>query len=312
MEYTNLGKTDILISRIPHGCMELGGMAHLYWEVKGEEENATLLQIALENGITTFDTAESYGDGHSETIVGKALKKVRSQCIIASKVAKEHLMPDDIQKALEGSLRRLDTSYLDLYYIHWPNEAIPIEKTIDKLMRLKDQHMIRAIGVSNFSLAQLKDAMKYGEISAYQPEYNLLSRGIEKEIMPFCSDNRISILSYNSLAKGILTGAFHLYGAKLEPKDFRNAKPHFQKANMEIQKMLILHLEEVAKKHSATISQIAASWTLAQPGMTSAIIGTQNQKHFLENIQAFKIKLAADEICLISEISDKVIQGMTL
>ncbi|HUX14442.1 MAG TPA: aldo/keto reductase [Spirochaetia bacterium] len=312
MEYTNLGTTDITLSRITHGCMELGGMSHLYWEVKEEEVNVALLQTALDNGVTTFDTAESYGDGRSETIVGKALKKVRSRCTIASKVAKEHLMPDDIQKALEGSLKRLDTSYIDLYYIHWPNNDIPLEKTVTKLMQLKDQGVIKSIGVSNFSLAQLTEAVKYGEISAYQPEYNLLSRGIEKEIMPFCREHKISILSYNSLAKGILTGAFHLYGAKLEPKDFRNAKPHFQNANMRVQERLIQLLEEVAKKHGATVSQIATSWTIAQPGMTSAIIGTQNQKHFLENIRAIEIKLTEDETKEISGLSDQVIQEMTL
>jgi len=312
MEYTSLGRTAITISRITHGCMELGGMSHLYWEVKDEDVNIALLRAAWDNGITTFDTAESYGDGRSETIVGKALKDVRSRCVIASKVAKDHLMPDDIQKALDGSLERLGTSYLDLYYIHWPNDTIPLKKTVAKLMQLRDQGLIRALGVSNFSLAQIKEAMRYGEISAYQPEYNLLSRGIETEIMPFCRENGISILSYNSLAKGILTGAFHLYGATLEPRDFRNAKPHFQKPNLEVQRRLILLLEEVAKRHGATVSQVATSWTLAQPGMTSAIIGTQNQKHFLENIKAFEVKLTGDELREIGEVSARVIAAMAL
>jgi aryl-alcohol dehydrogenase-like predicted oxidoreductase len=294
--------------------MEMGGMSHLYWEVKEEEVNIALLQSALENGITTFDTAESYGcgDGRSETIVGKALKKVRDRCVIASKVAKDHLMPDDIQKALEGSLKRLGTSYIDLYYIHWPNDEIPLNKTVAKLMELKDEKLIRAIGVSNFSLVQLKEAVKYGEISAYQPEYNLLSRSIEKETMPFCQENSISICSYNSLAKGILTGAFHLYGVKLDAKDFRNAKPHFQKENMEVQKKLILLLEEIAKSRDATVSQIAAAWTLAQPGMSSTIIGTQNQKHFLENIRAADIKLSDNELKQISDISSGVISEMKI
>ncbi|GHV47149.1 oxidoreductase [Spirochaetia bacterium] len=310
MDYINLGKTGIKVSRITHGCMELGGMSHLYWEVKDEDMNIAVLKTAWENGITTFDTAESYGDGRSETIVGKALKEVRDRCIIASKVAKDHLLPDDIQKALENSLKCLGTSYLDLYYIHWPNDAIPLEKTVTKLMQLKEQGLIKAIGVSNFSLAQLKEAVKYGEISAYQPEYNLLSRSIEKEIMPFCRENSISVFSYNSLAKGILTGAFHLYGAKLEPRDFRNAKPHFQKANMDIQKKLIVLLEEIAKNHNATISQVATRWTLAQPGMSSTIIGTQNQKHFLENIRAFEVRLSPDEVKKISEVSATVISEM--
>lgn len=310
MEYTSLGNTGIQISRITHGCMELGGMSHIYWEVKEEEVNIELLKTAWGNGITTFDTAESYGDGKSETIVGKALKSVIDCCVIASKVAKDHLMPDDVEKALEGSLQRLGRSYLDLYYIHWPNSEIPLEKTVTKLMQLKNQGLIKAIGVSNFSIDQLKEAVQYGEISAYQPEYNLLSRSIENEIMPFCREKNISIFSYNSLAKGILSGAFHLYGAVLDPKDFRNAKPHFQKGNMAVQKKLILLLEDIAKKHDAKVSQAAASWTMAQPGMSSLIIGTQNQKHFFENICACDLKLSDDEIKEISELSTAVIQEM--
>ncbi len=314
MEYTKLGKTEITISRITHGCMELGGSGNpdVYWDVRDEEYNSQLLRTALEQGITTFDTAEGYGGGRSEAIVGRALHDVRSSCVIATKVAKTHLCADDIERALEGSLKRLQTDYIDLYYVHWPNPEIPLEETMTKLERLREQGVIKSIGVSNFSIEQLKEAVRYAQVSAYQPEYNLLSREIEQELMPFCVENDISILSYNSLAKGILTGAFHLYGATLSPEDFRNKKPLFQKDNMQIQKELILCLQQIAERHNATISQVAIKWAMEQTGMTSAIIGTQNNRHFLENINAFSLSLREEEKTAIRAASDSVISKMQL
>lgn len=312
MEYRKLGRTDIMVSRITHGCMELGGSSNpnVYWDVRDESHNIALLHTALDNGITTFDTAESYGAGRSEEIVGKALKGVRKNCILATKVAKTHLRANDIQAALEGSLRRLQTDYIDLYYIHWPNPDIPLEETMTKLAELRKSGVIRSIGVSNFSAAQLREALQYAPIDAYQPEYNLLSRGIEAEIMPVCSANQISILSYNSLAKGLLTGAFHMHGTVLTPEDFRKDKPLFRKENMLLEQDLISCLKKIAAEHEVSIAQVAIRWALEQPAMTSAIIGTQNARHFIDNIQAFSLSLSPQEVDVIRNASDRVIASL--
>ena len=309
MKYTRLGKTDINISRITHGCMELGGGPNpeVIWEVQPEEQNIDLLLTAVDNGINSFDTAEMYGSGRSEEIVGKALASIRKKCVIASKVMKENLAPDDLERALNKSLKRLNTDYLDLYYIHWPNPLIPLEGTVTKLARLKEQGIIRSIGVSNFSLAQLKEAVQFAEISAYQPEYNLLCREIEDDILPFCAQNEISVLGYNSLAKGILSGAFHLYGAKLSEVDFRNQKPLFQTACLEAERELIAHMERIAKTHEASVSQVAVAWTLQQAGVSSAIVGTQNKKHFLDNLNAASLTLTQDELADITKLSGSTI-----
>jgi myo-inositol catabolism protein IolS len=307
MKYVKLGKSDVQVSEIVHGCLELGGGP---WEPVADDYNMELLAMALQNGVTTFDTAEMYGDGHSEEVVGKALAGKRDQCVIATKVLKKNLMPDDVRKAAEASLRRLNTSYVDLYYIHWPNDDIPIGKTIGEFNKLKEEGLIKAIGVSNFSVAQLKDAMNYGVIDAIQVEYNLFYRDIENELLPFCQENSISVLSYNSIAKGILSGAFHLYGAFLNPVDFRNAKPLFQTDSLIKERPLILLLEEIAKKKNTTISQIAIRWLLYQPGMASTIVGTQNKKHFMDNFQAGKIVLSEAEREEISILSHKVIQSL--
>lgn len=295
-----------------HGCMELGGGPNpsVVWDVRPEEENIQLLNTAFKHGITTFDTAEMYGSGRSETIVGKALAGIRDKCVIASKVSKENLASDDLERSLHASLKRLNTDYLDLYYIHWPNDAIPLEGTLNCMNRLKEQGVIRSIGVSNFSLKQLNEAVSLAEISAYQPEYNLLSREIEEEILPFCYENAISILGYNSLAKGLLSGAFHLYGAKLSKVDFRNEKPLFSSDAMEIQRELILLLSDIARDHNTTVSQVAIAWTLAQTGISGAIVGTQNQKHFIDNIKAVELKLSSDEIARITALSNDVTEKL--
>ncbi|HEY5582878.1 MAG TPA: aldo/keto reductase [Ruminiclostridium sp.] len=307
MKYTKLGKSDITISCITHGCMELGGGR---WKVMEKEHNIALLRAALEQGITTFDTAEGYGGGSSESIVGEALKESRQNCVIASKVSKEHLHAADVRKAAEGSLKRLGTDYIDLLYIHWPNVNIPLEETLGEFAKLKAEGKIRAIGVSNFSVDQLKEAIAITQIDALQPEYNLLQRNIESGELEFCAKNQISVLSYNSVAKGILTGAFHFKGAKLDSEDFRNEKPLFSEKNMLIELPLLSLIQDIAQEHKATISQIAAAWVLTQKGMSAAIIGTQNLSHFIENIDAINVELTALEMEKLDKISHQVISNL--
>ena len=304
MKYCKLGKTDISISRVTHGCMELGGGR---WKTLDKEANSALLKTALENGITTFDTAEGYGAGASELIVGEALKDRRKDCVIATKVLPDNLRAADVRKAAEGSLKRLQTDYIDLLYVHWPNAGIPITETLGEFIKLKEEGKIRAIGVSNFSLEQLKEAMEITHIDALQPEYNLLQRKIEDGLLSYCADNQISVLSYNSIAKGILSGVFHFNGVKLDAEDFRNEKPLFFPENLETEKPLMNSLKAVAQVHNGTISQIAAAWVLAQRGMSSAIIGTQNPRHFVENIHSVDIELTQEEIDVLNKTSSEVI-----
>ncbi|HEY5584342.1 MAG TPA: aldo/keto reductase [Ruminiclostridium sp.] len=307
MKYTNLGKAGFKVSKITFGCMELGGGP---WEVNNDEDNIRVLQTAFEKGITTFDTAEMYGKGHSEEVLGKALEGKRKECIFASKVNKEHLWPKDIRYAVEASLKRLKTDYLDIYYVHWPNYEIPIDETMAEFNKLKDEGIIRAIGVSNFSLEQLKKAMECARIDLIQPEYNLLQRDIEDGIMEYCYDNFISICSYNSIAKGILTGAFHLGGAIIRDDDFRRKKRLFLPEHLEKEMDIILLLKEIADSKGVTISQIAISWLFYQKGFTSAIVGTQNEKHFVENIKAVDIELSENELERLDHVSLKVINSL--
>lgn len=310
MKYTVLGKSGIEISKITHGCMELGGGK---WHVEEENVNIRLLRTAYDNGVTTFDTAEMYGAGASETIVGKALEGIRKNCVIATKVIKEHLRPDDIEKAVADSLKRLRTDYVDLLYVHWPNDDIPIEDTIGKFKELKDRGIIRAIGVSNFSLSQLKSAMAVANIDALQPEFNLLTRDVQFDgTMDYCAENQISVLSYNSISKGILTGAFHFYGSKLDREDFRNAKPLFQPENLKREMPLLEKLLEISRETGHTLSQLAIAWVLSQRGMSSTIVGTQNEKHFLDNLAGAGISMGPQDLRELDRVSREVISTLVL
>ncbi|MGI5883571.1 MAG: aldo/keto reductase [Candidatus Spyradocola sp.] len=303
MQDTKLGSTNIRLSRIVHGCMELGGGA---WEVRPDGENISLLKTALEHGVTAFDTAESYGGGHSEEVVGAALAPVRDKVVLCTKVSKEHLHKADVIAACEGSLRRLKTDYIDLYYVHWPNPDIDIGETMEAFSLLKEQGKIRAIGVSNFSVAQMQAAERYAKLDALQPEYNLLCRGIEADVLPYCEENHISVLTYNSIAKGILSGVFHLGGAKVT--DFRTAKPLFQEKALADELPLIELLRDIAQTHSVSLAQVAIAASLARPGVSATIVGTQNPAHFLDNIQAADLELLPDELQAIDETSARVLR----
>lgn len=304
MKYTTLGQSGISISCITHGCMELGGGR---WKVMDELHNASLLKTAREHGITSFDTAEGYGAGSSERIVGAALKGIRKDCVIATKVSPDHLHPADVRKSAEMSLKRLETDYIDLLYVHWPNDKIPLEDTLGEFTRLKEEGKIRAIGVSNFNLDLMQKAVSLAQIDALQPEYNLLQRDIENGVFKFCNENQVSILSYNSIAKGILSGAFHFGGAVLDSEDFRNEKPLFSQQNQKEERPLLELLKEVAQEHRVSISQISAAWVLKQVGVSSAIIGTQNLEHFIDNIGASEVELSVRELERLNEMSSSVI-----
>ena len=210
MQKRQLGRSEIYITPIIMGTWQAGKRM---WVGIEDAETVKAMREAFEAGITTFDTAEVYGEGHSEQIIAEALSDVRSQVVYASKVFANHLKYDLVIEACDRSLKNLNTDYIDLYQIHWPSgtwnsEVVPIGETMEALNKLKEQGKIRAIGVSNFSRAQIEEAAQYGRIDSLQPPYSLFWRWVEKDAMSYCVDNSISILAYSSLAQGILTGKF--------------------------------------------------------------------------------------------------------
>ncbi|CAG7643266.1 aldo/keto reductase [Paenibacillus allorhizosphaerae] len=304
MQHRPLGKSGVSISTVTFGCWELGGGP---WEFTSDENNIRTLHAALNEGITTFDTAEGYGSGHSEEIVGQALEGRRQDCIISTKVSRANLAPDNVRKSAEQSLRRLRTDYIDIYYIHWPSYDIPVAETLGEFNKLKEEGKIRAIGVSNFSIDQLKEASQYAQIDVIQPEYSLLHRGIEKEIIPYCLEQQIGIMSYSSIAKGILTGAFHFGGKKLETDDFRATRRLFLPEHLEAETQLINLMQHISERKGISMSQLAISWLLHRPAMTSAIVGTQSISHLKDNAEAANVQLEEDDLQQLMEVSDAVL-----
>ena len=304
MKYATIGKTDMQVSRITFGCWEMGGTM---WEFTDDQNNINAVHKALDLGITSFDTAEGYGDGHSEEVLGKALGSHRKNIILATKVSPNHLRPADIRSSVISSMKRLGTDYLDIYYIHWPSPELSMEDAMGEMARLKDEGIIRAIGVSNHDIDLLQELSKIGRIDVIQPEYSLLHRGIEPQILPWCLENSVSILSYSSIAKGILAGLFHIKGVKLKDDDFRNPRRLFTPDHMAKEAPLLAVMARIAAEIEVEISQVAIGWLMQKEGMTSAIVGTQSEKHLAENVASLAVSLSNEQMAELDEVSSKVL-----
>ena len=304
MDYVSLGKTDSKVSIITLG---MGDYAGKWSDPSSDAINTKAVHKALDEGITSFDTAEVYGGGHSEEVLGKALGNKRNQVFLATKVAKSSNAPSNLRNSLIASLKRLGTGWVDIYYIHWPNPEVPVEETIGEMVKIQKEGLIKHIGVSNFDLPLLKAAMKIGRVDVVQNEYNMLQRNIEKDMLPFCLENSISVMSYTSIARGILAGAFHFGGIKLDEKDSRAARRLFKPAHIEAETELLEAMKKIADSRNITCGQIALAWLFARNGLTSAVVGTQSEKHFLENIGAVDVYLSEEEISALDDVSSKVI-----
>jgi aryl-alcohol dehydrogenase-like predicted oxidoreductase len=275
------------------------------WVGIEDAETIKAIREGFEAGIATVDTAEVYGNGHSEQIVAQALSDVRDKATYATKVFANHLKYDQVIEACEGSLKNLKTDYIDLYQIHWPSgafnsEVVPIEETMSALNKLKEQGKIRAIGVSNFSRTQIEEASQYGRIDSLQPAYSLFWRQVEKDTMPYCVENNISILAYSSLAQGLLTGKFER-GHKFEEGDNRTKNKLFQGENYERAQQALDKLRPIAERHQCTLAQLSLAWLIAQP-QTNAIAGARNTEQAVANAKAADVKLSGDELKEIDAI----------
>jgi myo-inositol catabolism protein IolS len=275
------------------------------WVGIEDADSIKAIRAAYEAGITTIDTAEVYGNGHSERIVAEALSDVRDQVQYATKVFANHLKYDQVIEACDRSLKNLKTDYIDLYQIHWPSgsfnsEIVSIEETMNALNYLKQQGKIRAIGVSNFSGIQLAEASEYGRIDSLQPPYSLFWRQVEQDAMPYCIENQISILAYSPLAQGLLTGKF-TRGQKFAPEDNRSDNKLFQGENFERAQQALDKLRPIAERHNCTLAQLALAWLIAQP-QANAIAGARYAEQAQDNALAAEVQLSTDEIAEIDAI----------
>jgi len=273
IEYKFLGITGEKIPSIGLGTWGLGGYSRS--SSANDEKEIELIRYAAEKGLTFIDTAEMYGAGHAEELVGQAVKDIRSKVFMATKVSPEHLRYDDVIKACERSLKRLQTSYIDLYQIHWPNPRIPLRETIKALERLAEEGKIRYIGVSNFSVELLKEAISLTskhDIVSNQVEYSLLSREIEKDLLDFAKNNKITIIAYSPLARGaIFSGE---YAEKLR---------------------------KICEKYNKTISQVALNWLISKENVV-AIPKTSKKERIDEFLGAYGWRLSKEDVEEIERI----------
>ncbi len=306
MQYRPLGHSKIDISAIVFGGWQAGKDQ---WHGISDDETIAAHRAALDAGITTFDTAEMYGGGHSERILAQALAGRRDEIVLATKVAPHHLKRDALMEACERSLKNLNTDRIDLYQIHWPSgmfgsDIVPLEETMGALMELKQQGKIRAIGVSNFSRAQLEEAAQFGRIDSLQPPYSLFWRQVEQDAGPYCLQHKITLLAYSPLAQGLLTGKFgrgHVF-----PDDDNRAKNKlFQGETYERSQNALDKLRPLADKYGVTLGQLALGWLIAQP-QTAAIAGARNAEQAAQNAEAGDVEIDEDDLDAIDEIGRAV------
>ncbi|NPV52734.1 MAG: aldo/keto reductase [Firmicutes bacterium] len=281
-----LGSSGLSVSPICFGTWQLSPR---FWGAQSEGEIISAIHRAFEVGVNFYDTADAYGDGLAETVLGKAVKALpRDQVIVATKVY-HHFYPDGhrhpdlsrdyILKECEASLRRLQMDYIDLYQCHAFDLITPLEETTDALEKLKKQGKIRAYGVSNFTVEQLRLARKYGDYVTIQPDYDLLNTHIEKDLLPYCQSESIGVLTYSSLHRGLLTGK---YKGTETFTDLRAKDPDFQGERFRELASRVASLAPIAEKYSMTITQLVLTATLMHPGIHVAIVGIKNSNQIEE------------------------------
>lgn len=310
MNTRKLGSTDIEISPIVLGCMTFSGGAN--WGEQDENASINTIRAALDAGITTFDTAEGYANGLTETILGKALGRDREKAVILSKVAPKNAAYDNVIAACEASLARLGTDYLDLYMIHWPSREVPFEETMRAMEKLKTDGKVRAVGVSNFGVLDLDEILKCGVISANQLCYSMLFRGIEYSILPKCAENNIGVLTYSSLAQGLLTGKYltadEFPVGRARTKHFSSQRREFARhgeaGHEEITFLAVNKIKVIADEMGVPMASLALAWSMARPGITGVVAGARTPAQAIVNAEAARIVIPSDVMAELTALTD--------
>lgn len=307
MEKRQLGYSDLLITPVGLGTWAIGGGNNPYgWGPQDDHDSLRTIQHAVDLGINWVDTAKGYGHGHSEEVIGQALKGRRHQVVLATKCGilwKQdgsdiygHLNADSIKAECESSLKRLQTDYIDLYQIHWPLPDEDIEEGWGAIADLITEGKVRYGGVSNFSVEQMKRLQKIYPIASLQPPYSMVNRGIEKEILPFCIANQIGVIAYSPMQAGLLTGKMTKERVAAFPvDDWRKGSPDFQEPRLSTILNLVDTLRPIAKAKARTVATIALIWLLQQPGVTGAIVGARRPNQIEETSQAMELDLTLEE-----------------
>jgi aryl-alcohol dehydrogenase-like predicted oxidoreductase len=310
MQKRKLGKNGLEVSALGLGCM---GMSYAYGEIPGKKEMISLIQKAVEDGVTFFDTAEMYGPFTNEELVGEALAPYRDQVVIATKFGikmqdgkqVQDSRPEQIRKSIEGSLKRLNTEFIDLYYQHRVDTAVPIEDVAGTIKDLIREGKIKHWGLSEAGVKTIRRAHAVQPLTAIQSEYSLWWRRPEEELVPTLEELGIGFVTFSPLGKGFLTGSFNK-DSKFGKSDFRNIVPRFTPEALEANQVLVDLLKKVAEQKNATPGQIALAWLLAQKPWVVPIPGTTKLNRLEENIGAAKVTLTSKELSEIQLALGKI------
>lgn len=307
----SIGASGLRASAVGLGTWAIGG-----WMWGGTDEKAAIAAIhaAIDAGLSLVDTAPAYGQGRSETIVGRAIKDRRDKVLLATKCGlvwhtqrgnhffdcegrpvHRYLGRESVAFEVEQSLKRLGTDVIDIYITHWQDPTTPIAETMEALQHLKAQGKIRAIGASNTSVDDLNAYVAAGQLDAIQEEYSMLKRDIETTLLPFAAEHGVATLSYSSLALGLLTGRIGP-DRTFQGDDLRKNNPLFSMSNREKVAAFARDIAPVAAGHGATTAQIVIAWTLQQPGITFALCGARNPEQAIENAKANRMRLTQEDL----------------
>jgi aryl-alcohol dehydrogenase-like predicted oxidoreductase len=309
-----LGKSGLNVSRIAFGTWQLGGE----WGSFDEDVAVQAIQHARELGVNFFDTAQAYGFGKSEALLGRALreelKRDRDSLVIATKGGIDPGGPRPrnagrawLRQGVEESLRYLELDHIDLYQVHWPDPDTPAEETASALQELVDEGKIRHVGVSNYNAAQLAEFDRIRPVETLQPPYHLFRRAIEEDPLPYCREHNIGVLVYSPLGSGLLTGTL-TPDATFEDSDWRAQASAFQGENLRRNLAVVEELKEFAATKGITVSQLAIAWVLHQPGVHVAIVGARRAKNIEDSLGAADVDLTADDLAEIERITAAGVQ----
>jgi aryl-alcohol dehydrogenase-like predicted oxidoreductase len=305
-----LGNSDLELTSIGFGAWAIGGGDWQYaWGPQEDKESVAAIHAALDAGVNWIDTAAVYGLGHSEEVVGRALKESSAKPYMFTKSSMT--WGDDrkivqtmkkIREEVEGSLRRLGVDTIDLYQIHWPVPDDEVEEGWETMAALQQEGKVRWIGVSNFSVAQMERAMKIAPITSLQPPYSIINRNIEAEILPFCAKHGIGVINYSPMQSGLLTGAMTKERiAKMPQDDFRRNTKQFQEPLISRNLELVELLRGIGKAHGVEPGVVAIAWTLHNPAVTAAIVGGRSAKQVEGVLPAATFRLTEAEFAEIGK-----------